>query len=98
MPTHGHGQWLYRHQLRRSSSWWQSIEYRKGTYYAEIGIFAAGAVNMRYRHTMDAPLFVVEGGEDNYMRGVRAASPELAGGTPLLRFGVRADRRPVAAR
>jgi outer membrane receptor protein involved in Fe transport len=84
MPTHGHGQG-YTDINFVIPELVQSIEYRKGTYYAETGNFsAAGAVNMRYRHKVDAPLFVVEGGEDNYMRGVAAASPELAGGTLLI--------------
>jgi len=84
MPTHGHGQG-YTDINFVIPELVRSIEYRKGTYYAETGNFsAAGAVNMRYRHKLDAPLVVVEGGEDNYVRGVAAASPELAGGTLLV--------------
>lgn len=84
MPTHGHGQG-YTDINFVIPELVQSIEYRKGTYYAETGNFsAAGAVNMRYRRKVDAPLFVVEGGEDNYMRGVAAASPEVASGTLLV--------------
>src|SRR5690242_5177919 len=84
MPTHGHGQG-YTDINFVIPELVQSIEYRKGTYYAETGNFsAAGAVNMRYRHKVDAPMFVVEGGEDNYMRGLAAASPEIGGGTLLI--------------
>lgn len=84
MPTHGHGQG-YTDINFVIPELVESIEYRKGTYYAETGNFsAAGAVNMRYRREMNAPLFVVEGGEDDYMRGVAAASSQLADGTLLV--------------
>ncbi|WP_218042952.1 TonB-dependent receptor [Steroidobacter gossypii] len=84
MPTHGHGQG-YTDINFVIPELVQAIEYRKGTYYAETGNFsAAGAVNMRYRHEMDAPMLVLEGGEDNYMRGVAAAAPEVGGGTLLV--------------
>lgn len=86
MPTHGHGQG-YTDINFVIPELVQSIEYRKGTYYAETGNFsAAGAVNMRYRRKLDAPLVVLEGGQDSYMRGLLAGSPEIAGGTLL--FGV----------
>lgn len=62
----------------------QSIDYRKGTYYADAGNFsAAGAVNLRYRNSLDAPLAVVEAGQDDYLRGLVAASPKLGAGTLL---------------
>jgi outer membrane receptor protein involved in Fe transport len=84
MPTHGHGQG-YTDINFVIPELVQSIEYRKGTYYAETGNFsAAGAVNMRYRRKVDGPLFVAEGGQDDFRRALLAASPELAGGTLLL--------------
>ncbi len=84
MPTHGHGQG-YTDINFVIPELVESIEYRKGTYYAETGNFsAAGAVNMRYRRKLDAPLVVIEGGQDGYMRGLLAGSPEIAGGTLLL--------------
>ncbi len=56
-------------------------------YYADTGNFsAAGAVNMRYRDRLDAPLLLIESGEDSYHRGLLAASPEVGDGTLL--FGV----------
>src|SRR5688572_13188038 len=68
MPTHGHGQG-YTDINFVIPELMQSIEYRKGTYYAEAGNFsAAGAVDMRYRRSLDAPLVVLEGGEDHYAR------------------------------
>ena len=66
MPTHAHGQG-YTDINFVIPELVQSIEYRKGTYYADSGNFsAAGAVNMRYRNALDAPLALVELGENDY--------------------------------
>lgn len=84
MPTHGHGQG-YTDINFVIPELVESIAYRKGTYYADTGNFsAAGAVDMRYRRQLDAPLLVVEGGEDNYARGLLAASPQVGDGTLLM--------------
>jgi outer membrane receptor protein involved in Fe transport len=86
MPTHAHGQG-YTDINFVIPDLVQSIEYRKGVYYADTGNFsAAGAVNMRYRDRLDAPLLLIESGEDSYQRGLLAASPEVGDGTLL--FGV----------
>src|ERR1044072_10054184 len=77
MPTHGHGQG-YTDINFVIPELMQSIEYRKGTYYAEPGNFsAAGAVNMRYRTSLEAQFVSLESGNDDYMRGLFAASPEI---------------------
>lgn len=84
MPTHGHGQG-YTDINFVIPELMQSIEYRKGTYYAETGNFsAAGAVDMRYRRSLDAPMVVLEAGEDSYMRSLIAGSTELGGGELLV--------------
>lgn len=81
MPTHGHGQG-YTDINFVIPELVQSIAYRKGTYYAETGNFsAAGAVDMRYRDRLDAPLLVLETGQDNYVRGLLAVSPQLGSKT-----------------
>ncbi len=86
MPTHGHGQG-YTDINFVIPELVESIAYRKGTYYAESGNFsAAGAVDLRYRSKLDAPLLVAEGGEDNYHRGLIAASPKIGSGTLLAAF------------
>ena len=55
MPTHAHGQG-YTDINFVIPELVESIEYRKGTYYADTGNFsAAGAVNLRYRSALDAP-------------------------------------------
>ena len=84
MPTHAHGQG-YTDINFVIPELIESIEYRKGTYYAETGNFsAAGAVNLRYRLALDAPFVSVESGEDDYLRGLFAASPEIGGGALLM--------------
>jgi TonB dependent receptor/TonB-dependent Receptor Plug Domain len=84
MPTHGHGQG-YTDINFVIPELVESISYRKGTYYAETGNFsAAGAVDMRYRSKLDEPLLVVEGGEDDYYRGLMAVSPKVGPGVLLL--------------
>ncbi len=86
MPTHGHGQG-YTDINFVIPELIEAIEYRKGTYYAENGNFsAAGAVNMRYRRALEAPLVALEFGEDDYTRALLAGSPTVAGGELL--FGV----------
>ena len=84
MPTHAHGQG-YTDINFVIPELIESIEYRKGTYYADTGNFsAAGAVNLRYRSALDAPFVSVESGDDDYLRGLFAASPEIGGGTLLM--------------
>ena len=86
MPTHAHGQG-YTDINFVIPELVQSVEYRKGTYYPDSGNFsAAGAVNMRYRDALDAPLALFEAGEDSYGRALLAGSPELGDG--VLLFGV----------
>jgi hypothetical protein len=86
MPTHGHGQG-YTDINFVIPELVQAIEYRKGTYYAETGNFsAAGAVDMRYRRSLDAPLVVLEAGEDSYTRSLIAGSAKVGGGALLMGF------------
>ncbi|HKS55992.1 MAG TPA: TonB-dependent receptor [Steroidobacteraceae bacterium] len=84
MPTHAHGQG-YTDINFVIPELIDSIEYRKGTYYAGTGNFsAAGAIDMHYRTSVDAPFVTFESGDDDYMRGLFAASPEIGGGTLLI--------------
>jgi len=84
MPTHAHGQgysdlnFLIPELVDR-------IEYKKGVYYAEEGDFsAAGAAEIHYRRSLDAPFAILSGGQEGYRRAVLAASAPLAGGDLLL--------------
>ncbi len=84
MPTHGHGHG-YTDINFVIPELVQSIDYRKGAYYAESGDFsAAGAVNMSYRNELDGPLALLEAGEDQFARALLAASPELGRGRLLM--------------
>lgn len=83
MPTHAHGQG-YTDINFVIPELVESIEYRKGTYYADTGNFsAAGAVNLHYRSTLDAPFVALETGDDDYLRALLAGSAELGGGSLL---------------
>jgi outer membrane receptor protein involved in Fe transport len=90
MHTHGHGQgytdinFVIPELLDR-------IEYKKGTYYADEGNFsAAGAVDLKYRRSLDDTMLSLTVGEDSYARGLLAGSAGLAGGDLLfgLDYGV----------
>jgi len=60
------------------------VRYRKSPYYADYGNFsAAGAADMIYRRNVEAPEALFVAGQDDYLRTMLAASPEVAGG-PLL--------------
>ncbi|HEX6638624.1 MAG TPA: TonB-dependent receptor [Steroidobacteraceae bacterium] len=83
MHTHGHGQgytdinFVIPELLDR-------IEYKKGTYYADEGNFsAAGAVDLKYRRSLDGALLSATLGEDRFARGLFAGSARLAGGDLL---------------
>ncbi len=83
MHTHGHGQgytdinFVIPELLDR-------IEYKKGTYYADEGNFsAAGAVDLRYRASLDDTLLSLTVGEDSFARALFAGSEKLASGDLL---------------
>src|SRR5690349_271493 len=84
MPTHGHGQgytdlnFLIPELVRR-------IEYRKGPYFANSGDFAsAGAADIVYRTTFDAPFAQVGLGANGYRRGVFGGSGAVGSDGALL--------------
>jgi hypothetical protein len=84
MPTHGHGQG-YTDINFLIPELVQTVQYRKGTYYAETGNFsAAGAVDVRLRSSLDAPMVLLEGGQHAFARAFAAASPAVGPGTLLL--------------
>lgn len=85
MPTHAHGQG-YTDVNFVIPEFLQSIEYRKGAYYAETGNFsAAGAANMTYRKSLPKRfLAVVEAGEDDYSRAVLGLSAQSDAGAVLV--------------
>src|SRR5688572_17121732 len=83
LHTHGHGQgytdinFVIPELLDR-------IEYKKGTYYADEGNFsAAGALDLRYRRSLDGTQLSITLGEDAYVRGLFAGSASMGGGELL---------------
>lgn len=84
MPTHAHGQG-YSDVNFLIPELVDSIEYRKGPYYAESGNFsAAGAAEIRYRRRLDHSLLELGGGEDGYRRALLAASSSIRGSDVLV--------------
>ena len=84
LPSHGHGQG-YTDLNFLLPELVQRIEYRKGPYFAKSSDFSsAGAADIVYRTTLDAPFAQLTLGEHRYRRGVLGGSAELAPGTPVL--------------
>ncbi len=83
LRTHGHGQG-YNDLNGLIPELIDTVEYRKGPYYAEDGDFSsAGAVRIRYKDRLDDDFYQLSGGEHGYGRGLLAASGEGAGGSWL---------------
>jgi len=84
MPTHGHGQG-YADINFVITELLEELRYRKGTYYADEGNFsAAGAADLVYRKNLERAYAAVTLGQEDYYRGLVAASPSLGQGTLLL--------------
>jgi len=84
MPTHAHGQG-YSDLNFLIPELVEGIDYKKGVYYAEEGDFsAAGAAEIHYRRSFDAPFAILSSGQEGYRRALLAASAPLAGGELLL--------------
>ena len=84
MPTHAHGQgysdlnFLIPELVDR-------ISYRKGPYFANVGDFgSAGAAEIQYRSSLEAPFGQLTLGEHGYRRGLLAGSRETPGGVTWL--------------
>lgn len=83
LRTHGHGQG-YNDLNGLIPELLETIEYRKGPYYAQDGDFSsAGAVRMHYQDRLAEDFLQVTGGEDGYARGLLAASGAMGEGSWL---------------
>ena len=83
LPTHAHGQG-YTDLNFVIPELIQTIHYRKGPYYAEVGDFgSAGAADISYVESMPQNLASFEGGSFGYYRGLYAGSSPAAGGNLL---------------
>jgi hypothetical protein len=83
MPTHTHGQG-YTDVNFVIPELVKSVQYKKGTYYADEGDFsAAGAASIDYVRKLDKGLATVEAGSHGYRRALLADSAAVADGDLL---------------
>ncbi|MDB5798200.1 MAG: TonB-dependent receptor [Paucimonas sp.] len=88
MPSHAHGQG-YSDLNFLIPELISTIQYKKGTYYAEEGDFsAAGAAAFDYVRSLDRGIFSLEAGSNQYRRLVLANSHAAGAGTLL--YGLEA--------
>ena len=90
--THAHGQG-YSDNSFLIPELVDSVEYRKGPYYADYGDFsAAGAADIRYKDKLDRGIVDLTGGAYSYGRALSANSFAIDGGNLLLALeGVHYD-------
>ncbi len=83
LPSHAHGQG-YSDLNFMIPELIDSIDYKKGPFYAEVGDFSgAGAANIHLVDTLSQGTLNLQGGEYGLLRGLLAASPKLGPGTLL---------------
>ncbi|MHC2434312.1 TonB-dependent receptor [Bradyrhizobium sp. USDA 4451] len=86
MPTHGHGQG-YADINFLIPELIQSIDVRKGPYYADKGDFAsAGAVDINYLDRLSKNIVELTAGSFGYQRAMAAGSTKVGDGTLLAAF------------
>jgi hypothetical protein len=92
MPTHGHGQG-YADINFLIPELIQSVNVRKGPYYADVGDFSsAGSVAIDYLNRLPKNLAEVAFGSFGYRRGVAAGSTAVGAGTMLAAVeGIKYD-------
>jgi len=84
MPSHAHGQG-YTDLNFLIPELVQRIDYRKGPYFARSSDFAsAGAADISYRSSFDAPFAQLTLGQNGYRRGLLGGSTEATPGITLL--------------
>ena len=85
-PTHAHGQG-YADANFLIPELIESIEFRKGPYFADLGDFSlAGAAKINYYHTLPKNIASATVGEDGYRRLLIAGSSEQGPGELLYAF------------
>ena len=71
------------------------IQFKKGPYYAEEGDFSsAGAVNVNYVNSLEAPVASFSGGSQGWARAFAAASPQLGRGVLLAAIEINHNDGP----
>jgi len=83
MPTHAHGHG-YTDLNFVIPELVSGVQYRKGPYFVEDGDFTtAGSANINYANTLEKPEALVQGGSDQYLRGLFMGSPKVGEGNLL---------------
>ena len=83
MPTHAHGQG-YTDLNFVIPELVSGVQYKKGPYFVEDGDFTtAGSANINYTNTLDKTEALVEGGSEDYLRGLVMGSPKVGTGNLL---------------
>lgn len=94
LPSHGHGQG-YTDLNPLIPELVETVHYRKGPYFAEIGDFgSAGAADIRYVRELPETLATVSGGSFGYARGLVASSPKVGEGRLLYALEAQHDDGP----
>ena len=93
-PTHAHGQG-YTDLNFLIPELVQTIHYRKGPYYADVGDFgSAGAADLSYANSLDRGIAQLEGGSFGYARALYANSSKAGPGTLLSAVELSHDDGP----
>ena len=83
LPTHAHGQG-YTDLNFVIPELVTGVQYKKGPYFVEDGDFTtAGSANINYTNTLEKPEVLVQGGSDQYLRGLAMGSPRVGEGNLL---------------
>jgi hypothetical protein len=96
MPSHAHGQG-YADLNVLIPELIQTVDYKKGPYYADVGDFgSAGAVDIHYADRLASGLLRVEGGQYGFGRGVLADSGALGANSLTGAFELEHNDGPWA--
>jgi len=83
MPTHAHGHG-YTDLNFLIPELVSGVQYKKGPYFVEDGDFTtAGSANINYVNVLEKPEALVQGGSDQYLRGLFMGSPKVGEGNLL---------------
>ena len=94
MPTHAHGQG-YTDLNFLIPELVSEVDYKKGTYYAEVGDFGtAGAFSIHYFDVLPSAFLKVEGGDIGFERAVFAMSPKVGPGHLLFAYEMEHNDGP----
>lgn len=94
LPSHAHGQG-YTDLNFIVPELVSEVDYKKGSYYAEVGDFgSAGAFSIHYFDALPSSFLKIEGGEVGYERAVFATSPKVGPGHLLFALELEHNEGP----